>query len=114
MNEIRFTHIADIYFIKSTMKKRKRHDYKYDVDRLKRLGYDMENIITKFFMAEEHLPEITEESLYRYKRAKYVTHPDSSLLKREDGTYRYWELINGKLQSVIKYKKTGLRYTVMF
>jgi hypothetical protein len=44
-----------------------------------------------------------------------IRNPDGSLLKREDGTYRYWKQINGKLQPVIKYKNAGIlkRYTVM-
>ena len=40
------------------------------------------------------------------------------LPRREDGTYKYWKQINGKLQPVIKYRNTGTsfeskKYTVM-
>lgn len=56
--------------------KRKRRNTWYYVNRLKRLGYDMNNIITKSFM-EDIKEEKGTETLFRYRYAKYITNPDS-------------------------------------
>ena len=57
--------------------KRKRHDNTWDKERLRRLGYDFNNIITKFFMAEERPEQKGIELKFRYRYAKYITNPDS-------------------------------------
>ena len=50
-----------------------------------------------------------------------INEPDGNLPRREDDTYRYWKLINGKLQPVIKFRNwagetmflMAKKYTVM-
>jgi len=59
------------------MKKRKRHNYEVDKDRLKL--YSNKSIIKKMFLDDEYIEEDDEEMLYRYKYAKFVTNPDSYL-----------------------------------
>ena len=59
--------------------KRKRHDNTWDKERLRRLGYDFNNIITKFFMAEERPEQKGTELKFRYKYAKFITGADSLL-----------------------------------
>ena len=44
---------------------------------LKRLGYDMNNIITKSFEAEEKPIENNSVMEFRYKNAKFITNADS-------------------------------------
>ena len=65
-------------------------------------------------IAVDSVVVVFEDSIWVTK--KYI-HSELTLTKRESGTYRHWELINGKLQPVVKYKNTGMfepkKYTVI-
>ena len=53
---------------------------------------------------------VKEDSVWVTKR--YVSY-ELTLTKRENGTYRHWKRINGKLQPVVIYKTGLIPYTEM-